>query len=111
MRKNFFGNLIVCFPYQGTSKVKGIMVLKGVPDQQIPLNKKSFLKLNGLQILIICGDVFYGDHVDYLPNDLRLLNWKDCPLQYFPSDFYPRKLAALKMVFSEISSPWSVLKV
>ncbi|XP_024157595.1 disease resistance protein RUN1 [Rosa chinensis] len=94
----------------GTSKVKGIMVLKGVPDEQIPLNKKSFLKLNGLQILIICGDVFYGDHVDYLPNDLRLLNWKDCQLQYFPSDFYPRKLVALKMDFSEISSPWSVLK-
>ncbi|XP_040375716.1 disease resistance protein RUN1-like [Rosa chinensis] len=94
----------------GTSKVKGIMVLKGVPDQQIPLNKKSFFKLSGLQILIICGDVFYGDHVDYLPNDLRLLNWKGCPLQYFPSDFYPRKLAALKMVFSEISSPWTVLK-
>ncbi|KAM5582391.1 hypothetical protein ABKV19_002685 [Rosa sericea] len=94
----------------GTSKVKGIMVPNGVPDHQIPLNKKSFLKLNGLQILIICGDVFYGDHVDYLPNDLSLLNWKDCPLQYFPADFYPRKLAVLKMDFSEISSPWSVLK-
>ncbi|KAL6203999.1 hypothetical protein ACLB2K_021269 [Fragaria x ananassa] len=93
----------------GTSRVKGIMVKDGKPDQQIPLNMKSFIKLNNLQILIIYGDIFYGDHVKYLPNDLSLLDWQCCPLQYFPSNFYPTKLVVLKIAIGKALSSWGIL--
>ncbi|XP_004296293.1 PREDICTED: TMV resistance protein N-like [Fragaria vesca subsp. vesca] len=94
----------------GTSRVKGIMVKEGIPDQQITLNRESFIKLNNLQILIISDDIFYGDHVKYLPNNLSLLHWEDCPLQYFPSNFYPEKLVVLKMRFGKALSSWGILK-
>ncbi|KAM5582386.1 hypothetical protein ABKV19_002680 [Rosa sericea] len=87
----------------GTNKVKGIMVKKGMPDQQIPLNSEIFLKLKCLEILIISDDIFSGDCVDYLPNKLILLDWVACPLQYFPSNFYPEKIIVLKMNFTLMS--------
>nr|XP_011461837.1 PREDICTED: TMV resistance protein N-like [Fragaria vesca subsp. vesca] len=102
----------------GTNKVKGIMLKESIrwnaDEQIIPLNSESFSKLNGLQILLIDylhANVFSGNRVDYLPNELILLHWVKCPLRYFPSNFYPKKLVVCKMEFTLTSSPLTVLKI
>ncbi|KAM5582400.1 disease resistance protein Roq1-like [Rosa sericea] len=86
----------------GTHKVRGIVVNGIFQRQQIPLSSESFLKLKNLQILMISRELFNEENVcvDYLPNELRLIDWVGCPLRYFPSNFYPRNLVVLKMDFS-----------
>ncbi|KAM5582385.1 disease resistance protein RPV1-like [Rosa sericea] len=80
----------------GTNKIKGIMV-KGGLQKQICLSIDSFSKLKNLQIFIISSDIFVGDYVEYLSNELRILDWTWSPLSSFPSSFYPKKLVLLKM--------------
>ncbi|XP_062018134.1 disease resistance protein RPV1-like isoform X2 [Rosa rugosa] len=99
----------------GTDKVRGIMVddMNGL-GENIRLNSESFLKMRSLQILIISGDVFTGDYVNYLSNELRVLNWDCCPFLSFPPNFNPKKLVVLKMhrsfageVLQAFFQPWS----
>ncbi|KAL8087617.1 hypothetical protein AgCh_037678 [Apium graveolens] len=40
--------------------------------------------------------------------DLRWLNWKQCPLECLPSEFYPQKLAILELTYSNIRTMWEV---
>lgn len=85
------------FSYQGTDKVKSIIVWDSRPYEQMCSIGESFSKLKRLQIFIISTSFFSGDQVDYLSNELRVLDWYDCPLRSFPSSFNPQKLVILKM--------------
>ncbi|XP_062028727.1 TMV resistance protein N-like [Rosa rugosa] len=94
----------------GTDKIKGIMVKDG-RLQQIPLRGKSFLKLKNLQIFMIMKDIFYGDYVDSLPDELRLIHWEYCPLQSFPPGFDLTKIVLLDMPRSRTSPLGQVQKI
>ncbi|KAK9904576.1 hypothetical protein M0R45_000598 [Rubus argutus] len=94
----------------GTNKVKGIMVTDSIP-KKICLSSESFSKLKNLQIFMISNDIFYGDHIDSLSNELRFLDWKYCPLQSFPSDFVPTKLVLLNMPSSQTSPLGDISKI
>ncbi|XP_050104641.1 probable WRKY transcription factor 19 [Malus sylvestris] len=86
----------------GTNKIKGIMVNLVEPDDEICLSAKSFSEMKNLQLLFIRNARFSGDHVAYLSNELRLLDWPECPLQALPSTFNPRKLVELNMPRSRL---------
>ncbi|XP_021800385.1 TMV resistance protein N-like, partial [Prunus avium] len=79
----------------GTSKIKGIVV-KLPESYEICLNAQSFSQMKNLQVFINCNARFSGD-IDYLPNELRFLDWPECPCQSLPSNFNPRKLVQLNM--------------
>lgn len=81
------------------------------PDDEICLSAKSFSKMKNLQLLFICNARFSGDHVAYLSNELRLLDWPECPLQALPSTFNPRKLVELNMPRSRLLQLGEGLKV
>ncbi|KAK9922808.1 hypothetical protein M0R45_031254 [Rubus argutus] len=91
-------NLLFFVENTETDKVRGIMI-NHMDDREenICLDSESFLKMKNLQILIISDVIFTGNHVNYLSNELRLLDWDYCPLLSFPSNFNPKKLAVLRM--------------
>ncbi|KAB2633931.1 disease resistance protein [Pyrus ussuriensis x Pyrus communis] len=80
---------------RGTEKIRGIVVKLPKPDE-IPLNAKSFSKMENLQFFINRNAHFSGC-VDYLPNSLRLIEFGgrsniDQGHTYVPSNFHPRDL-------------------
>ncbi|KAL6203908.1 hypothetical protein ACLB2K_021178 [Fragaria x ananassa] len=77
---------------------------------KIHLNSESFSKMKNLQIFVTPRDIFTGDHVNYLSNELRLLVWECCPLSAFPPSFYPKKLVVLRMPGSQTSPLGEVQK-
>ncbi|XP_039162477.1 disease resistance protein RPV1-like isoform X2 [Eucalyptus grandis] len=42
----------------------------------------------------------------FLPQSLKWLQWKECPLTILPSDFCPRDLAVLDLTYSKIERLW-----
>ncbi|XP_040361982.1 TMV resistance protein N-like [Rosa chinensis] len=64
---------------------------------------ENTIKKNGIKVSGAIDRELFNEEivcVDYLPNELRLIDWVGCPLRYFPSNFYPRNLVVLKMDFS-----------
>jgi len=57
--------------------------------------------MENLKFLIIDNVEICGS-LDYLPNDLRLLEWRGCTLSSLPSNFHPQKLIALNMPQSRV---------
>nr|XP_011461687.1 PREDICTED: disease resistance protein RRS1-like [Fragaria vesca subsp. vesca] len=90
----------------GSDKVRGIIVSRmNGRGEKIHLNSESFSKMKNLQIFVTPRDIFTGDHVNYLSNELRLIDWECCPLSAFPPSFYPKKLVVLRMH----KSRWDVI--
>ncbi|XP_021833323.1 TMV resistance protein N-like [Prunus avium] len=86
----------------GTRKIKGIMVKCPKPNE-IPLilNEKSLSRMVNLEIFINPNAVL-SRCIDHLPNELRLIDWGRCQLQFFPSNFHARHLVVFNMPCSDI---------
>ncbi|KAJ9177748.1 hypothetical protein P3X46_012929 [Hevea brasiliensis] len=85
----------------GTDDIKGILV--DLPEsEEIQLSAEAFLKMRRLRILLIRNARITGGPVD-LPNELRWLEWPDCPLPSMPSGFRARKLVGLNLCHSYIT--------
>ncbi|XP_024162414.2 disease resistance protein RUN1-like isoform X1 [Rosa chinensis] len=80
----------------GTDRIKGIVV-RDYNSQKICLNGGSFTNLKNLQIFKVDYKKLCGEGLDYLPNQLRVLDWMECPLRSLPTNFNPRKLGILHM--------------
>ncbi|XP_062030233.1 disease resistance protein RPV1-like [Rosa rugosa] len=85
----------------GTSKIEGIIV-KLPTIYEIHLSPRCFKKMKNLKIFINVNGVLCGE-VDYLPNELRLLDWPYYPSQYLPSNFTMKNLVQLNICESRIS--------
>ncbi|PRQ24013.1 putative winged helix-turn-helix DNA-binding domain, leucine-rich repeat domain, L [Rosa chinensis] len=85
----------------GTCKIEGMMV-KMPKEDEIRLSPKCFKKMRNLKIFINVNGRFCGK-VDYYPNQLRLLDWPNCPLKSLPSNFNTKNLVRLSMPCSRIS--------
>ncbi|KAI9115468.1 hypothetical protein K1719_013787 [Acacia pycnantha] len=80
---------------KGSGKIEAINL--DIPgDIVIDWSGKAFKKMPNLKILIIKNAQF-STGPKYLPNNLRVLNWKGYPCSYLPSDFNPKELIILKM--------------
>ncbi|XP_062007490.1 disease resistance protein Roq1-like [Rosa rugosa] len=82
----------------GTDKIKAIVLRSRARNsQKIQLNGGSFTNLKNLQIFQDCVWMLDGKSVDYLSNQLRVLDWRCCSLQSLPTNFNPKKLGMLRM--------------
>ncbi|ONI21478.1 hypothetical protein PRUPE_2G068900 [Prunus persica] len=81
----------------GTRKIKGIM-LKFSKADEIRLHSKCFAGMINLEIFIN-RNVFLSGDVEYLPNELRLIDWGGyrCQLQFLPSEFHQVHLVDFNM--------------
>ncbi|XP_004298242.1 PREDICTED: TMV resistance protein N-like [Fragaria vesca subsp. vesca] len=85
---------------RGTSKIEGIIVKMPTTDK-IRLSPKCFKNMKNLKIFINVNGRFVGK-VKYYSDQLRLLDWPKCPLEYLPSDFDMKKMVQLNMPESRI---------
>ncbi|KAF5469495.1 hypothetical protein F2P56_013561 [Juglans regia] len=83
----------------GTNNVEGIEVIlpEGNDHDMIRLSPKSFAKMKRLRFFKSHGAYFSGRSLDYLSNELRVLDWSNCPLQSLPSNFCGEKLFDFKL--------------
>ncbi|KAG7945377.1 hypothetical protein I3843_15G148900 [Carya illinoinensis] len=100
----------------GTNNVEGIKVdlPEGHDHDMIRLSPKAFAKMKRLRFFISHNACFSRRSLDYLSNELRVLDWSNCPLQSFPSNFRGEKLIDFKMYrgcIKEISGQFQSLTV
>ncbi|KAG2668040.1 hypothetical protein I3760_15G141800 [Carya illinoinensis] len=69
----------------------------------IRLGSEVFSKMERLRILIVrsYNDSFCGG-LNYLSNELRVLDWFKCPLKFLPSSFHGEKLIDFSIEESNI---------
>ena len=67
---------------------------------EIALKANVFKKMKNLKFLI--GNVHIGEALEYLPNELRFLEWREFPLSLSSKCCLPRQLVVLKMFESNV---------
>ncbi|KAI4332384.1 hypothetical protein L6164_017298 [Bauhinia variegata] len=95
----------------GSNSVQGIILTLSEPEE-VQLTPKSFKKMKRLRLLIIHNAQCYGDHLKYLSNELRWLEWSGYPFSSMPDNFSPKKLVVFDMPSSrlKLSHPISWFK-
>ena len=86
---------------QGTNKVEGILIDLPDPDLIIQLSPKSFKKMKRLR-LFINRNACFSEEPEFLPNELRLLDWPKYSGESLPSNFCGQNLGVLRMPYSHI---------
>ncbi|XP_076898578.1 disease resistance protein RUN1-like isoform X2 [Bidens hawaiensis] len=69
------------------------------------IDSTCFLKMTNLKFLRI-RNVQFPKGLKYLSNDLRIIEWYGCTLQYLPSKFEPKSIYELEMCSSQLKSLW-----
>lgn len=87
---------------KGTSEIQIIILDSPKSEGVVQWDGKAFMKMKDLRTLIIRNERF-SEGPKILPNSLRVLEWWEYPLQSLPSDFYPEKLAILKLPCADLS--------
>ena len=67
---------------------------------EMPLKPKVFKRMKNLKFLL--GNVHIGEALEYLPDELRFLEWREFPLSLSSKCFLPRQLVVLKMFESNV---------
>ncbi|KAF3680662.1 putative WRKY transcription factor 19-like [Capsicum annuum] len=96
----------VFFTNQRTESIKGIMVPIG-SDRHICKWSKAFRNMPCLRLLIVKGEEVQHhapicDPIEYLPNNLKWLDWSYYSFPSLPPDFEPGNLVGLNMTFSSL---------
>lgn len=74
-------------------------------ENKAVLHTEYFKPIINLRLLQINHAKLEGKF-KFLPQSLKWLQWKECPLTILPSDFCPRELAVLDLTSSKIESLW-----
>ncbi|XP_040960349.1 TMV resistance protein N-like [Gossypium hirsutum] len=89
-----------------TEVIEGMIIdNKRESSKMLNLSVDAFSKMKKLRLLkVLCLSIC--DDLKYLSNELRLLNWKGCPLRSLPSSFQPDNLVSLLLPYSCIEQLW-----
>ncbi|GAU12317.1 hypothetical protein TSUD_252680 [Trifolium subterraneum] len=86
----------------GSDAIQGIMFDPPEHIRELDSNHIAFEKMHHLKILIVRGSTF-SSKPKHLPNDLRLLDWKEYPSKTLPPEFYPTKIINLNLRNSQLT--------
>ncbi|XP_061358223.1 disease resistance protein RUN1-like isoform X2 [Gastrolobium bilobum] len=93
----------------GTDKVKAIVLdqkdVSECPQAIAGASAEGLSKMTSLRLLILNHMNFSGD-LNFLPNSLQCLMWRDYPFTSLPSNFEPYGLVELNMRNSSIQRLW-----
>ena len=72
-----------------------------------------FLKIGYVQPPqdVVRGPIQLPQGLNYLSNELRIIDWHGYPLKSMPTSFQPNKLVELRMPNSEIKQLWKGIMV
>ncbi|KAK8633471.1 hypothetical protein V6N13_014316 [Hibiscus sabdariffa] len=88
------------------TEVVETMIIDNIRESERLLNSSdALLKMRKLRLLKVLCPSNCGN-LNYLSNELRLLDWKGCPLRSLPSSFQPDNLVALLLSDSRIQQLW-----
>ncbi|KAG8479614.1 hypothetical protein CXB51_029416 [Gossypium anomalum] len=89
-----------------TEVIEGMIIdNKRESSKMFNLSVDAFSKMKKLRLLkVLC--LSNCDDLKYLSNELRLLDWKGCPLRSLPLNFQPDNLVALLLPYSCIEQLW-----
>ncbi|TYH46958.1 hypothetical protein ES332_D11G377100v1 [Gossypium tomentosum] len=89
-----------------TEMIEGIIINnKRESSKMLNLSVDAFSKMKKLRLLkVLC--LSNCDDLKFLSNELRLLDWKRCPLRSLPLSFQPDNLVALLLPYSRIQLLW-----
>ncbi|KAK8589094.1 hypothetical protein V6N12_023500 [Hibiscus sabdariffa] len=87
------------------ANIKGWHLNGRESNKLLNLSVDAFTEMKKLRLLkVLC--LTNCDDINYLSNELRLLDWKECPLRFLPSSFQPDNLVALLLSYSRIEQLW-----
>ncbi|KAF5469369.1 hypothetical protein F2P56_013450 [Juglans regia] len=88
---------------KGTKHIEGILINLLGGHRKIRLGSEVFAKMERLRILIVrrCDESFC-DRLNYLSNELRVLDWPNCSLEFLPTSFLGEKLIVFDIRGSNI---------
>ncbi|KAF3956984.1 hypothetical protein CMV_017955 [Castanea mollissima] len=99
----------------GTEVVEGIMLNMPIEAKE-HLSAEAFSKMKILRFLKIGyvypprdrigGPIQLPQGLNYLSNELRVIDWHGYPLKSMPTSFQPNKLVELRMRYSDIKQLW-----
>ncbi|XP_014509939.1 TMV resistance protein N isoform X2 [Vigna radiata var. radiata] len=87
--------------HEGSDTVEGIMLYPPKIEKIDYWTVTAFKKMKNLRILIVRNAIF-SSGPSYLPNSLRLIDWKGYPSKSFPPDFYPHRIVDFKLPHSSL---------
>ncbi|GMY08998.1 disease resistance protein RUN1-like isoform X2 [Fagus crenata] len=90
--------------HEGTKAVEGL-TLKSPRLSRENFNAKAFKKMRRLRLLQLDYVQLTGDY-EYLSKELKWLRWHGFPLVFMPDNFYPRKLVAIDLRYSNLREVW-----
>ena len=90
--------------------VEGI-VLKTPAIKKEHLSVEAFSKMTNLRFLKIRGPIQLPQGLNYLSNELRVIDWHGYPLKSLPTSFQPNNLVELRMHCSDIKQLWKGIMV
>jgi len=89
------------------------MYLNWLPN--IPLKSDAFAMMDGLRFLSFCHTVdtmhIPPTGLEYLPNELRYLQWNGFPWKSLPPSFRAEHLVELHLSKSKLVKLWTGVKV
>ncbi|KAM3305710.1 disease resistance protein RUN1-like [Capsicum chacoense] len=91
------------------TEVVEVMMVNSPMFKDMQLSTKAFAKMANLRLLQI-DNVHLKGKFEHLPNNLKWLRWKHCPLKYIRSNFHLETLVALDMSESKFEEFKASLK-
>ncbi|XVF78441.1 hypothetical protein PTKIN_Ptkin14bG0133400 [Pterospermum kingtungense] len=73
--------------------------------EMMALTADAFLKMKRLRLLKVFNQTNF-DGLNYISNELRLLDWSGYPLTCLPTSFQPDNLVALLLSYSRVEQLW-----
>ncbi|XVF78473.1 hypothetical protein PTKIN_Ptkin14bG0136400 [Pterospermum kingtungense] len=90
-----------------TEVIEGMVIEhKGEQNKMFTLNCDTFSKMKKLRLLKVFYLTNCDDHLKYLSNELRLLEWNGYPFKSLPSGFQQDNFVALLLPYSRIQQLW-----
>ncbi|KAJ7970185.1 Disease resistance-like protein [Quillaja saponaria] len=84
----------------GTDKIEGIM-LRFPNEEKLQWSGEAFKRMKNLRILMV-ENAYFSEGPKHLPNNLRVLDWKNYPSMSLPPDFHPKNLVVLSLLDSRL---------
>ncbi|XP_057454512.1 TMV resistance protein N-like isoform X2 [Lotus japonicus] len=86
----------------GSATVEGIILDPPSHEEVFRWADTAFKKMENLRILIVRNATF-STAPSFLPNNLRVLDWKGYPSKSFPLDFCPQRIVDFKLPHSSLT--------
>ncbi|KAL0006614.1 hypothetical protein SO802_008116 [Lithocarpus litseifolius] len=89
----------------GSDKIRSLILWSPTSESEEVQIKAQFCKMKNLRLLLIRNVRCCNGPLEYLPNGLSLLDWREYPFSSWPPSFFPKKLVVLNMPFILLEEP------